>query len=208
MNVTSVQNCNNLNVKRNFNGSVDKSVYKMVRNAKRGIVSECYRDERKVPVSQILIKMVNETLCELNEFVKNLHPDTKVIFRSVIEPDTGEKFILLQAKNSKVGKTLNLRRINKSACTSYFDEMAMIRAELDDVVKKVNPEDVDYTLFSKAEKAFVSTTKKPSYNAIDKFFLRYKAKKLDKLAPEFHANQNVLHRLDARIKIIDRVNRR
>ena len=206
MYINSIQN-NNFNTKQSFNGSIDKSVYKMVRKAKYNVVFECCSNEIAVPYSKYLIKALNETLDELGEFVKNLHPDTKLKLRSAVEQNTGKKFILLQAQNNKINKTLNLRRLDKSACSSPFDEMSMIRAELAEVVKKVSPKDIDYTLFSATEKDFAKTSNKRSYGLIDRLFLRYKAKKLDKLAPEFHANPNVLHRLDARIKIIDRVNR-
>lgn len=215
MHISSVQNNNCSNAKQNFSGLVDKSVYKAVKMARNNVMYGVCQDETCVPAAKMLSEFLSDAVAQLVEYSKRLHPNTKIKLRSVVDPQDGKKYFLFQAQNKKMNKTLNIRRfeVSESANSKLgdiapFDEMVTLQAGMKDLVKKVRPEDIDYTLFSATEKDFAKTSNKRSYGLIDRLFLRYKAKKLDKLAPEFHANPNVLKRLDARIKIIDKVNAR
>ena len=205
------QNNNYHNSPLSFNGKLGDSAYGYVKSLKQEIARKSrYPDTND-------FKMLDKALESLNSFAKKFHPDTEIQIYRGYESEFHEDFdgpcwrervknVYIEAKNSKLNSNKILRRIEIARNGSCdFCEHPSVENFLRVVNEVINstwytPEFIDQKLFESSKNSFledVKQNKKPSF--ITKYFARRKAKKLDKMAPEFHSTSDSLEQVNSHI---------
>ena len=205
--VNSYKQTPNLNVNPSFNGKLDKSGYRYIKSLKKEIAKNSQQPNTEP------FQVLNEALQLLENFAKKLHPDTKIEIHRSLEPRyccdfdgaswwKTEKYLNFDAKNPKTKDPKTIAAIYVGEGKYYFDDPSPEKflQKVKDIVNFKEPQKIDNELFECTKNNFLNKVKenqKPSF--ITRFFARREAKKLDKIAPEFHSTPNTLQQVNSHI---------
>lgn len=212
MQIISKQQSQNIKQSQNFRGRLDKSVYRHANSIKRRIGEEAlkwgndYSDR---------FESVNNSIKILENFAKEMHPKSKIrlwngrktVYGSCFDGSPTARsrrvteFFVYNKKLNYEHKMAEIQQIG--AFTHPYKEFEHAVSES---VRYITPKGQDTCAFYEKRSAKVDNKlKKTSFNFIEKLFLRHKAKKYDKLAPEFNGDADALKIVNDRFKDIDKV---
>lgn len=207
----------NANSNPNFNGKVGRSVYRHVKEVKRELGRRALKygeDNSK------RLQSVDIALQALEEFAKKLHPRTKIqMFASNVfcsgwnnryNYNTGRitYSTAFVQDNIKLFHRSELIEVQDVAHETYYEHNFI--NTVNELLECCTPEGRDAKMFYDSREFkvddYINNKNNISYNFIERFILRQRAKRFDKLAPEFNAESDALKIVNDRFKKIDRVN--
>lgn len=197
----------NTNSNPNFNGKVGRSVYSHVKEVKRELGSQSLRYGKDMSKR---LQAVDGALQALEDFAKKLHSKTTIKRFGPYVKNMGwhsrvvysTTFVQENSKLAKRREILEVRNITPGSRSDYNFVNAVNELLEYCTPKGQNARIFHYGRNDKVDDYMGNT----SFNFIERFVLRQRAKRFDKLAPEFNAESDALKMVNDRFKEIDRVN--
>ena len=199
----------------NFNGKVGRSVYSHVKEVKRELGNRALKygeDNSK------RLQSVDVALQALEDFAKKLHSKTRIrMFASNVfnrgwnNREVNGRIMYSTAfvqDSCKLFDSSKLIEVPDIAHETYYEHNFV--NTVNELLEHCTPEGRNAKIFYDSRKNkiddYINNMENTSYNFIERFVLRQRAKRFDKLAPEFNAESDALKMVNDRFKEIDRVN--
>ena len=196
-----------VNSNTSFKGRVGKTVYSHVKEVKRKLGRESLKYHNDISKR---LDAVNMSLKALEDFAEKLHSKSRIqmyisehkymkcFYNSIYST------VFLQ-DNNKLLKRSQILRVDDIDNSSYSDYNFVNAVK--NFLKYQTPEDQNAEIFNQKRKDRLDNyLSNMSFNFIERFILRQRAKRFDKLAPEFNSNADALKMVNDRFKKIDKVN--
>ena len=196
-----------INSNFSFNGKVGKTVYSHVQEVKRKLVRDSLKYNNDISKR---LEAVNMSLEALEDFAEKLHPKSRI--QMYISENKYMKCFynsiystVFFQDNSKLLKRSQLLRVDDIDNSSYSDYNFVNAVK--NLLKCRTPESQNAKIFNQSRKDKLDNyLSNMSFNFIERFILWQRAKKFDKLAPEFNSNTDALKMVNDRFEKIDKVN--
>ena len=214
MKITPISNYNqkrNKNTKTSFNGKLSSSSYDYIKELKKDIAKKSTYPDTTA------FQLLDDAVQVLENFAKKFHPDTEIKIHRGYEYEYHEDFdgecwkelvknVYIDAKNSKLdsSETIGKIEIARNGSCDFCEHPS--KEKFLETIKRVvtstwnTPEKIDNEIYESSKNSFlkkVKENKKPAF--ITRFFTRREAKKLDKIAPEFHSTPDTLEQVNSHI---------